>query len=300
MNATIGRHVLAGVDGSPDSAAATGWAAAEATRRHADLLLLTAYTMPSPMTPGAVYPVDYGNRLREHADRVVTTARARVERQFPALRVHTRLILADPRAALVDASADALLTVVGNRGASRLTEVLLGSVTLFVAGHARSPVAVTPYDRGVTDPAGAVLVGLDGSEVSQQAAAFAFDAASARGVELHAVFASHFDTILEPVSDDPGSPRRPDEDELAIIGSQIAGFREKYPDVEVKRHVLYGRPATALLNLAATIRPQLIVAGTRGRSGLTGLMLGSTSHGLITRAQCPVVVVPPESARDGR
>ena len=61
------------------------------------------------------------------------------------------------------------------------------------------------------------------------------------------------------------------------------------------RHViLRGRPADALIHYAgqsAQTRPQLVVVGSRGRGGLAGLLLGSTSQTLICHARWPVVVV---------
>ena len=49
---------------------------------------------------------------------------------------------ADPRPALVQASENAILTVVGTKGGGRIPEVAMGSVALYVAAHGRSPVAI--------------------------------------------------------------------------------------------------------------------------------------------------------------
>lgn len=83
-----------------------------------------------------------------------------------------------------------------------------------------------------------------------------------------------------------------DQEEHAVLAEQLAGWREKYPDVPVEPVVRRGRAAEALLRHdPATPAPQLVVVGSRGRGGFTGLLLGSTSHDLVGHSQWPVVVV---------
>ena len=82
-----------------------------------------------------------------------------------------------------------------------------------------------------------------------------------------------------------------EEYERASLSERLAGWRDKYPDVVLEEGVVRGRPTENLLRLSETA--QLMVVGTRGRSGLVGALLGSTSHALITHALCPVVVVKP-------
>ena len=76
-----------------------------------------------------------------------------------------------------------------------------------------------------------------------------------------------------------------------MLSERLAGWRDKYPDVVVQQTVVRGRPAENLLRLSEGA--QLMVVGTRGRSGLVGALLGSASHALITHSHCPVVVVKP-------
>lgn len=66
-------------------------------------------------------------------------------------------------------------------------------------------------------------------------------------------------------------------------------------DVVVQPVVVEGPAARALLETARGA--DLLVVGSRGRGGFLGLLLGSTSHQVVTHASCPVVVVPmPEDA----
>jgi nucleotide-binding universal stress UspA family protein len=70
------------------------------------------------------------------------------------------------------------------------------------------------------------------------------------------------------------------------------------PDADrVSQRVVQGHPAQVLVDAAADAA--LLVVGSRGRGGFTGMLLGSASQHVIARAACPVVVVrvpvdPPE------
>jgi nucleotide-binding universal stress UspA family protein len=73
------------------------------------------------------------------------------------------------------------------------------------------------------------------------------------------------------------------------LAARLAGWAEKYPEVEVRRVVERDRPAPALLEQAAGA--QLVVVGSRGRGGLAGMLLGSVSHNVLHHSPCPVLVV---------
>ena len=87
---------------------------------------------------------------------------------------------------MVDAAEHAALTVVGSRGRGRIPEVILGSVALYVASHAPSPVAVVPptTDISTAPPVGPILLAVDGSADSDAAVGFAFDEAAVRAPPL--------------------------------------------------------------------------------------------------------------------
>jgi nucleotide-binding universal stress UspA family protein len=74
-------------------------------------------------------------------------------------------------------------------------------------------------------------------------------------------------------------------DEERVLAESLAGWREKEPGVEVREAVVRDKPARALV--AAGLTAQLLVVGHR-----PGRRLGSTTHGVLHRAACPVVVVP--------
>lgn len=245
--------------------------------------------------PAFGYPLGFVEQLESQGQDLLDDAARLISVEQPGVEVTTVFSRFEPRAALVQASDGVALTVVGVMGGGRVQDVLLGSVALHVAAHGRSPVAVVPFDQDRRS--GPVLVGVDGSANSEAAIADAFDEAAIRGVDMVALMA--FDGWASQglasrpiIFDGKGS-----EDERAVLSEQLAGWCDKYPDVRVHEQVFRGRAADCLLGYAGHApldrQPQMIVVGSRGRGGLTGLLLGSTSQAVIAHATCPVVVVRP-------
>jgi nucleotide-binding universal stress UspA family protein len=305
VNDEIRNLVVAGVDGSPSSTAAALWAAAEAQRRGAELSLVHAYSVPLlPSGPG-VPPPDIGAATAEAATAILDNARDVVTTAYPGLTVTTLAREESPVTALQTASRHAAVTVVGSHGRHQLTETLLGSVAARVTGHAHSPVVVIrtdPDGRPQGGGEGPVVVGLDGSAESDDALAFALQAAASRRTSLIAV-RSWDNTALDGLQ---GSyPVTVDRDQLdlqeqQLLADQLHNKTGNFPEVPVHQKVLWGRPATTLLSFCEDAgsfgRPCLLVVGSRGRGGFAGMVLGSTSHALIARATCGVAVIRPDTS----
>ncbi|PRX45205.1 nucleotide-binding universal stress UspA family protein [Prauserella shujinwangii] len=290
--------IVAGVDGSASGVHAAAWAAAEAGRRNEVLRLVHAYVVPTRGYPGFLVSVqELREGLRTQGRDWLREAKEAAERAEPRARVETELVEAEAVPALLHESREAHLIVLGSRGLGGFTGMLVGSVAVALAAHGHCPVAVVRAQR-LDDPPpqdGPVVVGVDGSEASSAAVELAYEEASLRGAPLIAVHTwsdAAFDTTLQayPLAADPA---RVDEEERLTLAEQLAGWQEKYPDVPVERVVTRGRPVRTLLDYAE--RAQLVVVGSRGRGGFTGMLLGSTSRALVTHAACPVLVVRPET-----
>jgi nucleotide-binding universal stress UspA family protein len=174
---------------------------------------------------------------------------------------------------LVGCSAEAGLVVVGHRGTGGFAGLLAGSVALHTAAHALCPVVVVRGTEAAPDAP--VVVGVDGSPESREATEFAFAAAARRGVPLVAVCGWPVDRVA-PAADSI----------VTTLGTSPA----RYPSVELRAEFVSGRsPADAMVRAAE--RAGLVVVGSRGLSGLRGLLLGSVGRALIEHAPCPVAVV---------
>ncbi|MEV4602963.1 universal stress protein [Amycolatopsis sp. NPDC049253] len=282
------RVVLAGVDGSPSSGHAAVWAAAVAARRGAVLKLVQAYTVPGPSVSGmAVAAVREG--FRSVAETGLAEAEGAVLARWPSLPIERSAVEGSVVGVLLRESSDAEVVALGSRGLGGFTGLLLGSTAAALAGRAPCPVVVVRGRKPDEAPptSGPVLVGLDGSPDSSEALGYACDEATARGTGLVAVRTWTKITTGSTSPDDFAAGER------RLVDEQLAPWREKFPELRVDVVVAHGRPARTLLERSAGA--QLVVVGSRGRGGFTGMLLGSTSHALLVHSACPVAVVRPGS-----
>ncbi|MBT2388607.1 universal stress protein [Streptomyces sp. ISL-1] len=134
-----------------------------------------------------------------------------------------------------------------------------------------------------------LVVGVDGSESSLRAVDWAADEAALHGVPLRLVNASMWERYEGVVPDK--SPDRPSEQVMAenIVGSAAERARRRDPDLKILTDVLPDDTVTALLREGRNA--SALVTGSRGRSGLAEMLLGSVSLAVAARADCPVIVI---------
>lgn len=282
--------ILVAVDGSAESDAALAWATREAALRDVQLTLLHAVAPVVVGWPVGQLYTEMPAWQKDNADEVVAHARKTVsETGTEPPEVHVEVVYANAVPSLIEASEQAQLVVVGSQGMGALGRMLLGSVTAALLQHAHCPVAVIRCGDGIVapDPHAPVLVGIDGSPASEAATAFAFDEASRRGVDLVALHAWS-DVGVFPALGMDWHEREGEGQQ--VLAERLAGWQERYPDVHVQRSLVCDTPAKWLLDAAE--RAQLVVVGSRGRGGFTGMLLGSVSSRVAHAARVPVVVVP--------
>jgi nucleotide-binding universal stress UspA family protein len=136
-----------------------------------------------------------------------------------------------------------------------------------------------------------IVVGVDGSDESQRALAFALEEAKLRGAELDVVHAWHYPPVA-------GSGFAPPVDE-AVYKTVADAAQELVDDavevaraagVEARGAAVEGPPAETLVEVADGA--DILVVGSRGRGGFTGLLLGSVSQQCAHHARCTVAIVP--------
>jgi len=282
--------ILVGVDGSPAARYAVDWAARDAAMRNVPLTLVHTVQPIGPTLPPLPAPPAFARWQVEHAQTILDEAVEITRRSTPdggPAKIESELLFSPVVPSLVDLSKEAQMVVVGSRGRGPLTRSLLGSVSSSLIRHAHCPVAVIhDEDPLMPHPAEApVLVGIDGSTVSELATAIAFQEASWRGVELVALHVwSDVEVNDFPAIDWPAMKPAAEE----ILAERLAGWQERYPDVKVRRVVECDHPTYHLIRESESA--QLVVVGSHGRGGFAGMLLGSVSTAVAHSARMPVIV----------
>jgi nucleotide-binding universal stress UspA family protein len=280
--------IVVGTDGSTSAAAAIDWAAAAAHRRHAPLAI--AHAVPPDwvaLRSGvAAVPPPASRERPAYVDDAV----ARVIEEWPGLDVTPLDLVGGAAGALITASREATMLVVGARGRTLVAEVLLGSVSRHVSAHAHCPVVVVHeiHDR----QSWPVAVGVDGSAAAREALRLAATEASLRGVRLLAVHAwrdesyTGYGVYMAPVD----ITRELQQEAEQLIAAEVATIAEAFPDLEVIMRVDQAHPVTALVT--ASHESQLVVVGAHGRGFFPGMLQGSVTTGVVRGSQTPVMVAP--------
>jgi nucleotide-binding universal stress UspA family protein len=281
---------LVAVDDSPESDAAVRWAAHESAMRDAPVTLMHVIAPVVVSWPVEAMILDVPEWYENSARNILECAEKTFRSEWTSSRAadlstvvgHDGVI-----SVLTNASKDAGLVVVGNRGLGTFRRLLLGSVSNGLLHHAHCPVAVIHVDEAYSSvPDGPVLLGIDGSPASEAATALAFDEASRRDVGLVALHAWS-DVAVSPAL---GIDWRDFENEAKeVLSERLAGWQEQYPDVHVERRIVCDTPARWLVEQSELA--QLVVVGSHGRGGFEGMLLGSTSSAVAQASSAPVIVV---------
>ncbi|MEV4766961.1 universal stress protein [Micromonospora chokoriensis] len=288
----MNRPVVVGVDGSPSSLVAAEQAARAAHLR----------SRPLHLVHGFLHPLGYGVPLNpydlgvpapsEDAQKMLERTATELADRWPGLVVEVRQVAGGPGITMIEESRRADLVVVGSRGLGGFAGLLLGSVGSQVAAHAHCPVLVVRPDEQPIPVDAPVLVGVDGSESSRLAAGYAADEAALRDVPVvlvHVGPPTEGRTVPEEVEESQAAYQA---DAVRLLADASAAVRAEHPDLVVREHPVRAAGAAQGL-IEASGNASLLVVGTRGRAGFTGMLLGSVSQAAIQHAHCPVLVAHP-------
>lgn len=277
-------RVVVGVDGSKASERALAWAGRLVTATGGELVAVHAQRRPY----AEIAPADDQRLLAER--------REIIEREWlrPAvdlgLEPRTIVVEGDPRTILPGTAEerDADLIVMGRSGAGGDPGFLhLGSVVEHLAHHVTRPLAVIPAD--MDRPVRRIVLGVDGSTESAAAVEWCARVAAALGASVEAVTVAEPPAEWTPAWSDENWRRSAERDVQEWI-APLTGAGVPVDCVVVEE--LF--PVDGLLHTADRDDADLVVIGTRGAGGFTGLRFGGVAMRVLHRAERSLVLVPPE------
>lgn len=234
--------------------------------------------------------------IEEEQDRLMARVEL-LEQTHPAALARHELIVGDPLEMLSLQTVPDTLVVVGTR---RRTGPLIRygwSIGARLATSASGPVAIVPADTAAENGGAGtgVVAGVDGSEISRLALAFAADEAASLELPLTIVHCWQAPLAGEPlvVPDDEfvGSQETAHRE---LLDEHVRFTRERHPGLAIASSLLRRDPIAGLT--AASDGAFMVVVGSRRLTGWKRAWLGSVSHGLALGIPAPTVIVGPETA----
>ncbi|MCU1693416.1 MAG: universal stress protein UspA-like protein [Frankiales bacterium] len=285
------RTVVSGVDSEQQSRQVLRKALAEAQSAGRPLEALHAWSTPT-WASGAVglddtEGVQTGRQeAQQLAAHLLADALHTRVGELP-VRASARGAFGDAGDLLVRASSEAGLVVVGSRSHGPLLSAVLGSATAHVLHYAPCPVMVVP--RSVAPgPYRRVVVGYDDQEHAGSALRWALDAARRHHCPLVVLHALRLTPSPVRLSAQVTDAHR--EDEVHTwLAAQVTRASRRFTDVPVSLSVRDGSPLDVLLGEAGA--DDLLVLGSRARSGLAEVLLGAVAVQCAKQATGTVVVV---------
>ena len=282
------KHINVGYDGSPSSAEAASWAAAEAQARGATLQILSCYDLPivgetggAWLTTSVVAAIAVGATCALDAERPVLAA------QYSTLEITAALSVGPAREVLMDGLDPEDLLVVGASSHEGPVGFWLGNTARWATRHAVCPVVVVhgAASRGRPDR---VVVGTDGSAAAGAALLWAADEADRHGCELVVVHVWEYPYLAADAASEQGRDFTR-VDAACVLERAVETARERC-GVDVTGVLAEGRVVTGLLD---TVRDgDLLVLASSGKGAIVATLLGSTVNSVLEQSSVPVAVVP--------
>ena len=289
------RSVLVATDFSPTAKAGVDWAIEIAREHGARIRLVHGLLLANRMTDYVPAPPDFTEALQAAAAARLEEVCDRV--RGAGLEVSSDLRLGLPSQAILEAvkEDEADLLVIGTRGLTGVSHLLLGSTAERVVQHSTCPVlSVHPGDHEQHRRIRTILVPTDFSRDAEEATAAAMrllggDIEGARGGLLNASHLPFEYTAYGTIPTSVASTRDVEgaaQEKLAEIAAQLSEG-----GLTVETRAIEGYPPEVIVDEAESVNADLIAMGTHGRTGLAHLFLGSTAERVVQNAACPVLTV---------
>ena len=219
---------------------------------------------------------------------------AKTELPHDGLLVRIHVVPGDPASSILEVArrVDADLVLIGSHARGALGRLLVGSVAEAVARRSEVPVLIVRDEAAGEGQVERVLVAVDDSEPSRQAARAAVRLARVLAAKVEAV------RVLQPgpVRDLAGKKANFALDDVPekiaeLLGLGITSRLKKILGSKARIRYVAGEPAGAIAALAGV--HDIVACGTHGRTGLDRLAFGSVATELLRAVPCPTLIVRP-------
>lgn len=286
---TTSPPTIVGIDGSPNAATAVRWAQAHApTLGPVELVACWDYPLvgfAAGAFGGAPMPP-----MAEMEAAAVEAAHTFVGQE--GIDAPVRVIHGDAGMTLCEEAAHAAALVVGTRGRGPLRANLAGSVSRWCADHSPVPLVIVPDHHEIGSPSlDHVVVGVDGSPTSMAALRWAVETFPEATLTAVASWQTPVDGPVLFGADrfDVTVFRANARAIVEEAADKVSVDLDLEPD-RIGRRIVEGDPRWTLLH--EQDNASLLVLGRRGRTGLSHMLMGSTTTSLIHQPRCPIAVIP--------
>jgi nucleotide-binding universal stress UspA family protein len=278
-------RIVVGVDGSEHANRALVWAVQEAALRHASLDIIQSASS--------------GERHRRarhaHID-ALTHANTLAEQTNPLVVVRARYDEGSAADALVKASTESDLLVLGTRGHSAVSELVLGSTSRACVEHSLCPVVLVHRYAPETNHRehARIVVEVDGSDSSSAALHWALEEGARRSTQVETVYSCSDQLVSDNGVHLPGTCAELEGafTQVGVTYAQRPGFGHLF-----SRRARCEPSADAVLESGQAA--DLLVVGAQSHHTIHDSVAGSLAHRCVDRAPCPVVVMAHASSTTG-
>lgn len=176
----------------------------------------------------------------------------------------------------------------GPAGSGSLETLLVGSTVSDLVGRAHVPVLIVR--KRVRGPYGTIVVASDLSPASSAA----LDAATILFPGAGRTLFHAFDLPFRGFADDKRGYETRSGENIAVDARRFLADRLGDEASKVALKIEYGDPAPLLASYAVSVGADLVIAGTYGRTGILGVLIGSVARAILEQVPCDVMVVPPQ------
>ncbi len=229
---------------------------------------------------------DFRHAMVDSGRQVVERAAAMVPAEGTSIRKVTEI--GNPTQLILDSASNlaADLIVIGARGRSRLSEVVLGSVSHRVLLHSSRPTLIV---RGAARTVQRVLVAIEDRDDADRVVRWLTQHPFAAPVELCVVHAVVPIGINEPYAAPEINAWWEDVQRYAEELVQSTAGKLANSHYKVNTKVVQGNPVAVIEQEAKDM--DLVVVTSHGRKGISRFLLGSVSHAIVHHVTCPVLVL---------